>query len=72
METDQQMHPDARRQAILQSFIKKINNQLCPSGNLAVELCTNLNCKTSLKCTNLKCPFCGPKVHKGCLIIPLE
>jgi len=72
MEANEHIHPDASRQAILQKFLKKTPELLCPSGSLAGELCTNPKCKQSLKCANLMCPSCGLKVYKNCRTIPLE
>ena len=71
MESINHMHPDARRQAILERLTKVAPEIKCPSGSIIVELCTNPICKNSLKCNNEKCPNCGSKIHEECTTVSL-
>lgn len=39
---------------------------LCESGNKVVKVCTNLNCKIALRCSNPYCKHCGLETHPSC------
>lgn len=63
---------DDQLEQILMSMRKYDPEIQCPSGNRITRLCTNPNCKVSIRCEDGRCKTCGKITHLGCMSIQLE